>query len=74
MAERPQKRRDNVDPKLKEDPALGILVTAKRMGLSIEELNLLSLDDFMSYMELWAGPEDGASRRATQGDINSILG
>jgi hypothetical protein len=56
-----------------DDPGLGILVTAKHIGLSIQELNLLTMDDYVSFVDLWAGDDDGP-RRATQQDINALLG
>ena len=69
---RPRKRPTN--QRFEEDPPLGILVSAKRIGLSFQELNILTLEDYTSFVEMWVGEEDGAPRRATQDDINSILG
>ena len=48
-------------------------VTAKRIGLSVPEMQLITLDDFTSFVEMWVGDDD-APRRATQDDINSMLG
>lgn len=46
------------------------------MGLAFGELSLLSLDDYTTFVEAWAGTDDdsGGYRRATQADINRILG
>lgn len=65
------------NPRFDADPPLGILVSARRIGLSLFELNLLTLDDFTSYAEMWVGDDDSddsGDRRATQDDINRMLG
>lgn len=50
-----------------------LLVSAKKMGLSFEELNLFSLNDFFDFTDLWVGEEEG-SRKATQEDIDRYMG
>ncbi len=52
---------------------MGILVTAKKMGLSFEELNLFSLDDYLTFVDKWTGQEEGI-RQATQADIEQFMG
>ncbi len=50
---------------------ISILAAAKKSKLSFEELNLLSLNDFFDYMDLFIGVEnEGAAREATQEDID----
>lgn len=46
------------------------------MGLSFGELNLLTLDDFVTFAELWVGDsdDDDGYRYATQEDIRRMLG
>jgi len=51
-----------------------MLVTAKRMGLSFEELNMLTLDDYIDFVELWAPEDEDGERYATQADIDAFLG
>lgn len=34
---------------------VSVLVTAKKTGLSFEELNLLTLNDFFDYVDMWMG-------------------
>lgn len=56
-----------------ENYELMLLVSAKKMGLSFEELNLFSLNDFFDFTDLWIGEEEG-SRVATQEDIDKYMG
>ena len=56
-----------------KDVEVGVLVTAKRMGFSFDELNLLTLDDYVTCTELW-NPDEDAPREATQADIDRLLG
>lgn len=77
MAPRPpsKRRKRQADSRLSDDLPLGILVTAKRIGLSFDELNLLTLDDYVSFVEVWTGDEEpDGDRRATPEDIKSVLG
>lgn len=54
---------------------MGILVTAKRMGLSFDELNMMTLGDYMDFCDMWVGDdEDEYEREATQADINRFMG
>ena len=57
-------------------PNLAILVSAKRMKLSLTELNTMSAQDFHDFIQLWTGDNDDeeGTRPATQDDIRNILG
>ena len=60
-----------------EDTEIGILATAKKMGLSFEELNLFSLDDYIAFVDKWVDNEGGKKetvRQATQADIDFFMG
>lgn len=58
-----------------EDIEIGILVTAKKMGLSFEELNMLTLDDYIAFTDKWVGSEKEENvRMATQEDIDRYMG
>lgn len=59
-----------------ENTEIGILVTAKKMGLSFEELNLFSLQDYIDFVDAWVGEkeETGGRRQATQADIDHYMG
>jgi hypothetical protein len=70
----PKQSKRKADPRFEEDVPLGILVTAKRIGFSFSELNLLSLEDYVSFCEMWTGEDEDAPRRATQADIDTMLG
>ena len=74
MEPRPPRRSKSANPRFEEDVPLGILVTAKRIGFSFAELNLLTLDDYVSFCEMWTGEDEDAPRRATQADIDTMLG
>lgn len=61
-----------------ENIEIGILVTAKKMGLGFDELNLLNLNDYLTFVDKWVG-EDGKTdgtpvRMATQADIDRYMG
>lgn len=53
---------------------VSILAAAKKSKLSFEELNLLSLNDFFDYIDLFVGTgnEDEVARDATQEDIDAF--
>lgn len=57
-----------------KDIEIGILATAKKMGLSFEELNLFSLNDYLVFVDKWTGEESDGYRQATQADINFFMG
>jgi len=57
-----------------DDIEIGILVTAKKMGLSFDELNLFSLDDYLAFVDKWTGEESEGARQASQADIERFMG
>lgn len=63
-------QRSNTD---NEDTEIWMLVTAKKMGLSFEELNLFSLNDYITFVNKWVGEENDSSRHADQNDIDKLL-
>jgi len=65
------KANKNID---NDDTEIGILVTAKRMGLGFDELNLFSLDDYLAFVEKFVGKEENGGRQATQSDIEHFMG
>lgn len=48
---------------------VSLLVMAKRMGLSFDELNEMTLQDFMDFIEIWIGDNE-EEYEATQADID----
>lgn len=52
---------------------ISILVNAKRMGLSIEELNLLTMQSYIDYQDMYLGNKE-TKGKATQADIDALLG
>jgi len=44
------------------------------MGLSFQELNLFSLDDYLTFIDEWVGEEEGGTRKASQEDIDKYMG
>jgi len=44
------------------------------MGLSFDELNLFSLDDYLAFVEKFIGKEENGKRQATQSDIENFMG
>lgn len=49
---------------------VSILAAAKKTGLSFEELNLLTLNDFFDYVDMWMGEDKEIIKEATQEDID----
>lgn len=63
------------DTNLEEfDYEVSLLVAAKKSKLSFEELNLLSLNDFFNYLDMYMGEkeEEEKPRIATQEDIDKF--
>lgn len=57
------------------DSEIAVLVMAKRVGLSFEELKEFSLDDFFAYYNIYTDSLRGYSegtREATQQDIDNF--
>lgn len=57
-----------------DDLELTILVTAKKAGLSLVELNDLRVKDYIKFMEIYTGEAENKPRQATQDDIDRLLG
>lgn len=52
---------------------LSILVMSKKVGLSFEELNILTMNDFMDFIDIYLGETDAVVERdATQDDIDDF--
>lgn len=51
---------------------VSILVNAKRMGLSIEELNLMTMQSFIDYQDMYLGNVE-TKKKANQDDIDMLL-
>lgn len=49
---------------------MSLLYMAKKVGLSFDELNELTLQDFYDLVDMWIGEENDAPRDATQDDID----
>mgnify|MGYP001037211428 CR=1 FL=1 len=66
FVETKEKSKDSTPSKHLE---IDILANAKRMGLSFQELNLLSLQEYIWFAESYIGNDDEA-KDATQDDID----
>ena len=51
---------------------VSILVMAKKLKLSFEELNIMTMDDFMNFVDMYIGEDEGTVREATQDDIDKF--
>lgn len=51
---------------------ISLLAAAKKSRLSFEELNLLSLNDFFDYLDMFLGNESSEPEKATQNDIDNF--
>ena len=49
-----------------------ILASAKKAKLSFEELNLMSLNDFFDYIDIFVGDDEQRVRDAQQEDIDNF--
>ena len=65
---------DNEPQEPPENFEIFILASAKRMGLSFEELNMFTLNDFLTFIDIWIGEEkfESKPRMATQEDIDGF--
>lgn len=59
--------------KFDDSPELGLMVTAKRMGLSFTELDSFTLPEFLDFVDMWVGEDTGTTRAATQEDIDGLF-
>lgn len=55
---------------------INIMTTAKRIGLSLHEMDMMSLQDFFDFVYAYIGgqSEDDSPREATQADIDAFFG
>lgn len=51
---------------------LSLIVIAKKIGFSFQELNALSLQDLMDVVDIWTDAKADAPRKATQEDIDNF--
>src|SRR5690606_2129187 len=51
---------------------INIIALARRIGLSIQELDLLTLQDFFDLVYAYVGDDPDAPREATQEDIDAL--
>lgn len=76
---RPRKSRKKSQSQRKSDLEnyeVSLLVIAKRVGLTFDELNQMTLDEFFNYVDIWVGDDDdksAAPRQATQADIDAFF-
>ena len=74
---RPRKsRKKNQRKSDLENYEVSLLVIAKRVGLTFDELNQMTLDEFFDYVDIWVGDNDdksAAPRQATQADIDAFF-
>lgn len=71
VAQRHRKESDKEESANTDKYEVSILAAAKKTKLSFEELNLLTLNDFFDYMDLFIGVEnEETTREATQEDID----
>lgn len=45
---------------------------AKKVGLSFGELNMLTLQNFVDFIDLWVGEDKKGPRKAKQDDIDNF--
>lgn len=68
-----RKLKKNSKPAKDFNYEVSILVMAKQTGLSFEELNMMTLQEFVDYVDMWVGDEDNNEpRMATQEDIDNF--
>lgn len=52
---------------------ISLLVIAKRVGLSFEEINMMTLQELFDFVDLWAGGNSDGPVEATQADIDKFF-
>lgn len=65
-----EKLKSNSSSKNTDNYEISLLVMAKKVDLSFEELNLFSLDEFLDYVDIWIGEE--GTKEADQNDIDKF--
>ena len=51
---------------------ISLLFMAKKVGLSFDELNQLTLQDLYDLVDMWIGEDSETAREATQEDIDAF--
>ena len=51
-----------------------MIANAKKMGLSLVELNEFTTDEFVRLVDVFVGDDAAGERWATQADIDRLLG
>lgn len=69
---RPQSQSDSGEPQ--KDLELIMIANAKKMGLSLVELNEFTTDEFVRLVDVFVGDDATGERWATQADIDRLLG
>ena len=70
-----QKNNTNTQTKKEvENEEISLLVVAKRLGLSFEELNMMTLQDLVDFVDIWTdkGDNQTTDREASQLDIDAF--
>lgn len=52
---------------------ISLLVIAKRVGLSFEEINMMTLQELFDFVDLWIGNRGDRPAEATQADIDKLF-
>ena len=74
MTERPWHRRQRDEsPSRCDRTDANIISSAKRIGLSLQELDLLTMQDFFDVAYAYMGDDPDAPREATQEDIDRFF-
>ena len=66
------KKQNQQGPKISNRLDLSILVNAKKMDLSFQELNELWFPDFLEFCDIYTGSKKEGVREATQADIDKF--
>ena len=56
-----------------DDLELIMIVNAKRIGMSLAELNEFTVAEFIKLIDLYVGEDQPGSRSATQDDVDRLL-
>ena len=74
METKPWHRRPkNESPNRVDRTDINIIALARRIGLSMTELDLLTMQDFFDLVYAYMGDDPDASREATQEDIDAFF-
>lgn len=55
------------------DCAISVLTIGKRIGLSLDEMNVLTVQDVLDMAKAYSGKEEKKVRKATQKDIDAFF-